>query len=59
MGIFLKVSEASVKFGSLFGSELEVPVFLQNPFGNDLLLGWGQVFDLFQDFCRTHGRNLL
>jgi hypothetical protein len=59
MGVFLKVSNAAVEFGGLFGSQFEGTIFFPDHFSHRLLLGWRQVFDLFEDFRRAHGVNLL
>jgi uncharacterized protein (DUF58 family) len=61
VGILFKISEAAVEFGGLFGSEFvpEGAKFFPDHFGNHLLLGSWQVFDLFKNFRRTHGDNLL
>src|SRR5579871_2629836 len=55
------VLEPAVNEFGLTGSEriLKGSVFFPNHFGHRLLLGWRQVFDLFEDFRRTHGVNLL
>ena len=61
MGIFLEISKAAVEFGGLLRRKfvVEVAKFFPDLFGNRLLLGAWQVFDLFENFRRTHGANLL
>ena len=61
MGILFKISKATVEFGGLFGSKFvfKSPKFFPDHFGNGLLLGSRQVFNLFENFRSTHGANLL
>jgi uncharacterized protein (DUF58 family) len=50
---------AGNEFGFAGEQVIKRAIFLEYRFRNDLSFRWGQVFDLFQDFRRTHEGNLL